>query len=108
MSFILSLSAPSSASQTHPLPLRLGRYCCGIWVVVFVAVVVADTVPHNGSNARYMRSLCVLKNVAGNPLACQRRDKDGIVFVVVTIFCGTVVGAKHVGYFTASRDTDQG
>ena len=49
-----------------------------------------------------------LEDVAGNVLAFQRRDKDWVMFVVMTIFCGTVVGAKHVGYAADGCDTDQG
>ena len=37
-----------------------------------------------------------------------RRDKDWVMFVLVTVFCGTVVGAKQVGYVTDSCDTDWG
>ena len=65
----------------------------------------ANTVPHNGSDASLVRFSCVLKNVEGNLLACWRRDKD---WVVVAVFCGMVVSAKHVGYVTRSEEHTSG
>ena len=61
-----SFSSPSaSVIQTHPLPLRLGWYCCGIWVIFLVAVVITNGVPDNWSDACFMGLLCMLENVAG-------------------------------------------
>ena len=103
-----SASFMVSAMRTHPFSLRLGRYFCGIWVVLFVAVVIADVVPHEGSNTCFMGFSCMLEDVVGNVFAVWRRDKDNMMLVVMTVFCGTVVGAKHVRYVADSCDTDQG
>ena len=50
----------------------------------------------------------MLEEVAGKALAFWRWDKDDLMFVAMTIFCGTVVGAKHVGYVADGCDTDRG
>ena len=88
--------------------MRLGQYCCGIWAILVVAVITTDGVPNNGSNTCFVGLLCMLENVAGNAPAFRRRDEDWVTLVVVTVFCRTVVGAKHVGYVADSCDTDWG
>ena len=50
-SLTFSVSFSASSMQTHPLPLRLGRYFCGIRVVLLVTVVVVEGVPNDGSKA---------------------------------------------------------
>ena len=44
-----SASFSAVSTRTHPLPLRLRQYSCGIWVIFFVAVVVVEGIPDNGS-----------------------------------------------------------
>ena len=103
-----SVSFSASSTQTHPLPLRLGWYFCSIQVVFFVAVVNVDGVPNGRSKTSLLGFLKVLEDVADNVLALWRRNKDWIMFVLVTVFCGTVVSAKQVRYVTDSCDTDRG
>ena len=103
-----SASSSAMSSRTHPLPLRLGQYSCGIQVIFFVTVVVVEGIPDNGFETLLLGLVQVLDDIADNVLALQRRDKDWIMSVVVTIFCGTSVGAKQVGYIAFSCDTDWG
>ena len=107
-SSISSASSSAMSTRTHPLPLRLGQYSCSIWLVFFVAVVVAEGVPDDRSEALLLGLVQVLNDIADNVLALRRRDKDWVMFVVVTVFCGTPVGAKQVGYITFGCDTDWG
>ena len=103
-----SLSPSVSSTRTHPLPLVLGRYFCGIWVVFLVAIVNIEGVSDDRPKTSLLGFLYVLEDVADNVLALRRRDKDWDMFVLVTVFCGTVVGTKQVGYVTDSCDTDWG
>ena len=102
------LSSSALTTQTHPLPLRLRRYFCGIWVVFFVAVVMVNDIPGDRADTFLVGLLHLLKDVAGNVLTFRRRDKDWVTFMFMTVFCGTAVGAKHVRYVTDGCDTDRG
>ena len=44
-----SASFSAASTRTHPLPLRLRQYSCGIRVIFFVAVVIVKGIPDNGS-----------------------------------------------------------
>ena len=84
-----SLSSSALTTRTHPLPLRLGRYFCGIWVVFFVAVIVVNDVPGDRSDTFLVGLLHLLKDVAGNVLTFQRRDKDWVTFMLLISTEGT-------------------